>query len=250
MSSIKTLFDTDQQTISRQETLGIIGLSALAAFVITYIPFINIIDFPFRLLLTMVHELGHGLTAILTGGDFRNFIITPNGSGLAYTAGGIRFMVIAAGYLSVAVFAAALIWLGRDYRWSRLALGIIGVVMMVTSFWFGLPGELSTEAILYSSLTMMAGVIFGALFLRVALKSTPAMIVFFTHLVAIKAGFTAFSDLFGLVGLSTMIAAPRTDAHAMAELTFIPAVVWAIIWIVVAFALIGWAIKSTWLTKS
>ncbi|MEM7031385.1 MAG: M50 family metallopeptidase [Chloroflexota bacterium] len=194
----------------------------------------------------MVHELGHGLAAILTGGEFRNFLIAPDGSGLAYTAGGIRLIVVPAGYLSVAIFAALLIWLGRDHRWSRIALGFIGGAMLFMSLWFGLPADFSIGSLLFSGLTMISGVIFGAVFLRVAYKSTPATIVFFTHLVAIKAGFGAFSDTVGLIGLSTMADAPRTDAVSMAELTFVPAIGWAFIWIAMSVVIIGWAIKITW----
>ena len=50
-------------------------------------------------MITLVHELGHGLAAILTGGSFLYFEVFPNGGGLAHTSGGLRFVVIPAGYL-------------------------------------------------------------------------------------------------------------------------------------------------------
>ena len=39
----------------------------------------------------------------------------------------------------------------------------------------------------------------------------------------------------------------RSDAHSMAELTYIPAIVWAFLWAVVAVVLIGGAIWITWI---
>ncbi len=248
MNKVKSLFDPGHSEFSPQQTLTLIGLAALAAILISVIPIINILDYPFRLLLTLVHELGHGIAAILTGGDFRNFRIATDGSGLAYTAGGWRFVVIPAGYLGVAIFAALLISMGRSYRWSRGALGVIGVAMLLLSCWFGLPGNFALTSIFYSLLTVLAGVIFGGIFLYVAFKSTPATIIFFIHLIAIKAGFTSFSDIFGLIGLS-IIGVKTNDAQSMAELTHIPAIIWAIVWIVAAFLIIGATIKATWFVQ-
>ena len=48
---------------------------------------------------TLVHELSHGLAALLTGGRFVQFTITPDASGLATSAGGWRWLIIPAGYL-------------------------------------------------------------------------------------------------------------------------------------------------------
>ena len=248
MNKTKLLFDSDIEELSTQQTLNLIGLAALTALLISTIPIINLLDYPFRLLLTIIHELGHGSAAIVSGGDFQNFLITPNGSGLAYTAGGWRFVVIPAGYLSVALFAALLISLGRSHRWSRLALGLIGAAMLGMSLWFGRPGEITFQAIGASALTILTGVILGAVFLRVALRAAPGAIIFFIHLVAIKAGFTAFADLFGLVGISTRLRGAPTDAQSMAQLTGIPAVIWAVIWIIMASFIIGWAVKATWLS--
>ena len=252
MKGIQIPFNTpNDEEFSTHQTLRLMGLAGLVALLISIIPIINILDYPFRLLLTIVHELGHGLTAILTGGDFQNFVVFPNGSGLAYTAGGWRFLIIPAGYLSVAVFAAVLIVLGRSHRWSRIALSIIGLIMIIMSIWFGRPGELGLFAILNSLLGLVMGIIFGLLFLWLALRANFWLIIFFLHLIAIKAGFTAFSDLVALIGLTIRggFLAQANDAQSMAELTHIPAFIWAAAWVIIAGFIIGLAIKSAWLVK-
>ena len=249
MNSIQTLFSPSRQgDFSTKQTLTLIGLAALASLLIAILPVIGILNYPFRLLLTIVHELGHGLAALLTGGEFIRFVVFPNGAGLAYTAGGWGPLVTSAGYLAVAVFGAALILLGRNLRWSRIALGVIGGVMLAFSLRYGLPSIFSAGHTLSGLLTTFAGVIFGAFFLWVALKAAAGWIIFLLHLIAIQAGLTALSDLFGLIGLSTrFFNAPANDAQSMAEMTFIPAVVWAILWVVIAVVLIGGAIWLTWL---
>ncbi|MEM7348523.1 MAG: M50 family metallopeptidase, partial [Chloroflexota bacterium] len=195
-----------------------------------------------------IHELGHGLAAIITGGRFINFVVNPDGSGLAYTAGGLRFIVIPAGYLSVALFGAGLIILGRSHRWARLALGVIGGGMLLLSLRYGVPSIFS-QHMFSGILTTVSGVLLGALFLWVALKTSSSWVIFMIHLVAIQAGLTAFSDLFVVIGLSLGSSRPN-DAQSMAQLTFIPAIVWALVWVVIAFALLGWAIWITWLAPS
>jgi len=249
MNSIQSLFNPSRKDdFSTQQTLTLIGLAALTTVLLGTLPWLGLLNYPFRLLLTIVHELGHGLAALLTGGRFLSFVIYPNGAGLAHTAGGWRLVVIPAGYLGVALFGATLIVLGRSHRWARTALAVIGLLMMVLSLRYGLPAIFSTD-FLSGLLTTVSGVIFGGLFLWVAMKATPGWIIFLIHLIAIQAVLTAFSDLFGLMGLSArFLAMPASDARSMAELTFIPALVWAGLWALEALALIGGAIWLTWLT--
>ena len=64
---------------------------ALVAFVITLVlwnvPQLDFILYPVRLFVTFVHETGHGLAALISGGRFVNFTVSPDGSGVALTAG-------------------------------------------------------------------------------------------------------------------------------------------------------------------
>lgn len=248
MNLYRTLFTASAgDELPTRQTLGLIGLAGLVTLLIAVAPVLGLLNYPFRLLLTMVHELGHGLAALLTGGRFIRFVVFPNGAGLAYTAGGWSLVVIPAGYLGVALFGAGLIALGRSHRWSRAALGIIGGLMLVMSLRYGAPSIFSIH-FFSGLLTTVSGIIFGGVFLWIAVKATPAWIVFLLHLVAIQAGLTAFSDLMTVIGLSTrFFTAPANDAASMAQLTFVPAVVWAVLWAVMALGLVGGAIWLTWL---
>ncbi len=224
-----------------RNTFFIILAAAVTAIVLPLIPIVNLLDYPFRLLLTIVHELGHGVAALITGGGFRNFVISPDGSGVAYTAGGWRLVIIPAGYLGVAIFSAVLFRLGGNLQASRRALGIIGVAMIALSLIFGRPGAFNIQAIVSSVLGMVFGVIFGALFLKIALQANANIITFFIHFIAVKAGLTAFSDIFIVIGLAGQPGV-RTDAQSLAELTHIPAIIWGGVWVIFAAAVIGAAV--------
>jgi hypothetical protein len=248
MNALKLLFSPTRRTeFSSQQTLTLITLAGLTSLLLAMAPVLRLLNYPFRLLLTMVHELGHGLAALLTGGHFVRFVVFANGSGLAYTAGGWRFAVIPAGYVGLALFGAGLIMLGRSHRWGRTAMAVIGGGMLVMSVRYGMPSIFSADW-LSGILTTVSGIVFGGIFLWVAVKAAPGWIVYLLHLVAIQAGLTAFSDVFTLIGLSTrFFDAPANDAQSMAQLTFIPAFVWAGLWAVMAVVLIGGAIWRTWL---
>ena len=162
MDNLKTVLATQsREELSTGQMLGLIALAGIAAFFVGSIP---IIRYPFRLLMTFVHEFGHGIAAILTGGHFESFVIHSDGSGLAYSAGGWRFIIIPAGYLGVAIFAAVLIKLGRSHRWGRIALGSIGAMMILLTLCYGWPGQFSIQAIFNSFLTLFMGVAFGSIF--------------------------------------------------------------------------------------
>lgn len=245
--NLKPLFNASvREDFSPQQTLSLIGLAGLATLLMAFIPWLGWLNYPFRLLLTMVHELGHGLAAMLTGGTFIRFVVFPNGAGLAYTAGGWRWVIVPAGYVGVALFGAALIRLGRSHQWSRLALAVMGGLMGLFSLRYGMPSIISGD-FLNGLLTTVSGLAFGGFFAWVALKATPGWIVFLLHLVAIQAGLTAFSDLMTVMGLSlNFFNAPANDARSMAEMTLIPAIVWAVLWAGLAAVLIGGAIWMTW----
>lgn len=86
-----------------------LGVIALALIVLWQVPWLGSLAYPFRLFGTFVHELSHGLAAIATGGEFQRFSVSPDLSGLAWSAGGIRVVVSSAGYIGSAIFGGVLV---------------------------------------------------------------------------------------------------------------------------------------------
>jgi hypothetical protein len=236
--------------LSTRETIFLLGLAFLAVFLLGALPFVSLINYPFRLLVTLVHELGHGLAAIATGGQFVSFEVSPNGSGLAFTRGGWRFVIIPAGYLSVAIFTALLIISGRSYRGSKRMMIFLGGAMMFFSLFFARPGGFNILQLVSGVVALLVGLSFGALFIWVALRATARTMFFLMHFLALKFGLAALSDIFFLVGLSNVVAAPQTDAHSMAQLTGLPVIFWALMWVAMAALIIGVAVWVTWLDRN
>jgi hypothetical protein len=115
-----------------------IGLLLGAAFAIALIlSVMPVLSYPFRLLFTIIHELSHGLAAILTGGHFVRFILTRNGSGVATTAGGMGCLILPAGYLGTTLFSAGLILLGSLTEVTPYVLGTVGGLLILFVLWYG-----------------------------------------------------------------------------------------------------------------
>lgn len=231
--------------VARPTSPGVVAL--LAALAALAVGWLGPLAYPFRLMTTLVHELGHGLAALLTGGEFLRFVVFPDGSGLAYTAGGLRLLIIPAGYVGVALAGAALIALGRGARSSRIALGALGAALALLTLRYALPTLLSAQ-LLGGLLTLLAGVGLGALLLLAAWRAGGAWSLFMLNLIAFHLGLSAFGDLWMLFGITTTAGlGSRSDATSMAELTLIPAPIWAVLWALLAAAILGWTLWRTWL---
>lgn len=97
-----------------------------------FVPYGQFILYPFTLLATWVHEMGHGVTALLCGGQFQQLQIYGDASGLAVTAvvAGYREAATAAGGLLAPPFVGALL-LALARRFSRALLwGLVGALVL------------------------------------------------------------------------------------------------------------------------
>ena len=94
-------------------------LAAFITVVLWQMPFGNFVLYPFTILSTWFHEMGHGLTAIALGGRFEKLMIFSNGSGLAYNSGHLalgafgRALVSTGGLMGPPIAGAALLMASR-----------------------------------------------------------------------------------------------------------------------------------------
>ncbi len=172
-------------------------------------------------------------------------MVLPDGSGLAYTTGGWRLAVIPAGYLGAAAFAGGLVLVSSSPRAGRWALGAVGAFVALASLRYGLPSVLSPDAA-GGALAVVTGLALGLAFLAIAARAGAPWVLFTVYLVAIEAGLAALADVWTLVGLAGGGSEQATDARAMAEVTRVPAIVWACLWALLAAVILVGAIRLVW----
>lgn len=120
--------------------------AAIATAVLWQIPGGDYILYPFTILATWFHEMAHGLTAALLGGNFEQLQIFSNGSGFALFSFPSswdpirRALVAAAGPMGPPIAGAALIIASRSFKTASLSLKILGISLLIsTLIWVRSP---------------------------------------------------------------------------------------------------------------
>lgn len=134
-SSFKT------ETPSTVEKMGLTWLvaAAITTVILWQVPIGSYILYPFTILATWFHEMGHGLMALLLGGRFERLLIFPSGSGVAYHSGSLflggigRALVAAAGPMGPPVAGAGLILASRQFKTAHLSLQLLGIALIFSA---------------------------------------------------------------------------------------------------------------------
>jgi hypothetical protein len=118
---------------------------AIGAFVLVFILWqtSSSVLYPFRLFVTFVHEAGHGLAALVTNGQFLRFEVFANGSGVATTAGGSRFLIPQMGYLGAALFGAALLYATNRVQHVNVVAAVVGLIFAGLAILFTGAGKIA-----------------------------------------------------------------------------------------------------------
>jgi hypothetical protein len=173
--------------------------------------------YPFRLFVVFLHEISHGIAAVLTGGSIVRIGLSFDEGGVCLTRGGWRFLILNAGYLGSLLWGALFLVLGARRARARPVVAAIGAFTLLVTLayvrtWFG----------------FLYGLAAGLVLVAVAAKLKPA--VSETLLAAIG----ATSVLYAVWDVATdvfMAHSGQSDASALARLTLVPAIVWGAAWI-------------------
>jgi hypothetical protein len=147
--------------VNSQRDLGLALAAFLIAVVLWQVQGLGVLLYPFRLFVTMIHEMGHGTAAILTGGSFLRFEVSKQGAGLAYTSGGARFVIIQAGYLGSALFGAALLYVTNRVKQPKyVAVGLGVLIGLLTLLYSDLSfGNLSLPETVIAAGVIITGLV-------------------------------------------------------------------------------------------
>jgi hypothetical protein len=113
-------------------------VSVLVTIVLYAIPELRWVAYPLLLLSTLAHEMGHGIAALLSGGQFIRFELYSDASGIAETATGSSLsaaVVAAGGLVGPAVAAALSFYAGRRPGTARAFLATLCVGLLVALVW-------------------------------------------------------------------------------------------------------------------
>lgn len=219
---------------------GTLALIALASILSWQTALGSFVFYPFTILATWFHELGHGLAALLTGNSFAQLLIFPDGSGLAYSvvrgdaSGLTRALVPAGGLLGPAVAGALLIVASRSREATHNGLNLLGILLIVsTAIWVRtLVGWLILPAL-------------GTLILFVAHRGSAALQRFWIQLLGVQAIISVWSQLdYVFMSEAEVGGELRTsDTGSIAYALFGPYWFWGVVISLISFALLLWSLR-------
>lgn len=215
----------------RQEVLVVLVIGVVS-LVLWRVPVIGWVFYPFQLFVTYIHEICHGLAAILTGGRFLRFMIEPSGAGQALTAGGSRLIISSAGYVGSALFGGLLLIIASRPLGARAVLMGLGVGLALVCL-----------LLARNSFGFLIGLLLAGGLMLASRQLNAQMAEWLLLFLAIQAILGALDSLFGLLQLSTLHRDVLTDAQIMAQATGIPAFFWSLLWSGISLLILWQALR-------
>lgn len=225
---------------SQTEQVGRLVLAGLVVVFLPALPFGNYLVYPFLILTTWFHEMGHGMAALAVGQDFQQLLIFPNGSGVAQSliaadASAWRQVVIAAGGpLGPCAVGAALILASARERLWRPALWLMGIAIVVSVL---LYVRSPTGYIVLPLVAALLGL--------VAWRGRPALARFTLQFIGLLGAMSLLRDFNYLFTAEAVIGGERilSDTGQIAALTGLPHWLWATVILALSAVMVGASLK-------
>jgi hypothetical protein len=218
---------------------GLLLAATLLSLVLWFLPGANLLAFPIRMFVTLIHEGGHALMTVLTGGRVDYIAMDPLGNGVtrSETGASASFLIYMAGYLGATLFGAACLHLMRRPNTGRRGLMLMAaVVLAITVLWVH-PARSPFGFLM--GLVVGGGLIAAANWLR---EPTAAFLVSF---LSVQLCLNALMDIRDLLWLTTRTHADN-DAVFMAERFGFTPWFWAILWAAGAVAILSYSLRAYW----
>jgi hypothetical protein len=218
-----------------------------------FIPLADYLVYPIRLFVTFIHESGHAIIAVLTGGSVQSLTIATDGSGEVYSASSNmigELLTSSAGYLGTTAFGVLMLFLiRRSFSPNKIltALGIFVAVMTVVFTIISPVFNFLSLNTTFSSIafTAFAGGVLAAGLVALGLFAKMRLANFAVAFLAVQCLLNAALDLINVFFINAPFVGAniQTDAGNMAAATGIPGIVWVVIWMGISLVMISLGLR-------
>ena len=195
-------------------------VAAIISVLLWFIPYLEILGYPFRIFVTFIHEGGHAIAALLTGNSVHSLSVAMDASGLTQTTPGgalSQMFVSSAGYLSSMSFGAFLLFLIRKLVKSRVILLGCGILIAALTIVFGLfTSAFSFDAWSGIPFTLLAGSLISVGLILTAKFASKRVATFFVSFLAVQCVLNALLDLKTVFFLSSPFAPVVPNTRTLA----------------------------------
>ncbi len=179
----------------------------------------------FRMLDTMIHELGHAVMTLLMSGRVLRIVLNPDHSGVTYSvlasSGWSQVAVSLSGYISASLFAIALFY-GRYKQQQRAGIVIISVIALVMMILFVRSGYGLWWLVLFIVVNLVFFFIGGRI------------LNFYYLLLAFLCLEESVMGPFTLLLRSFTDPNQAGDASNLAQITIMPAFAWSLLFFIIS----------------
>ncbi len=203
----------------RESVILILLLAVVVAF------WDSVALYPVKAFVVLLHELGHGLAAVLTGGQIEHIEMSSDLGGVCWSRGGWRLIVLPAGYLGSMLFGGIILLAAARSRHDRLLAAALGLAVLVLTIVF-----------VRSLFGVAFGLLFGAALVAAARwlpEAANDLLLRFLGLASIL--YAAIDIKEDLISRTV----PGSDAYAMSRELFLPPVFWGVLWMGLALVAAG-----------
>lgn len=184
---------------------------------------------PLKILIVFLHEVSHGLAALLTGGKIESISLSPQQGGLTVTRGGNLFVIMSAGYIGSLLIGVLVFLIALKSKADRALMAVLGVgTLLITAFyireWFALVFGVGTGAAMLAM----------ARFLSHQINDLALRLIGLTSMIYVP--YDIFSDTIARAGM-------RSDAYMLAERFGGATMLWGGLWLVISLTVIGGCLR-------
>ncbi len=178
--------------------------------------------YPLRVLVVFFHELSHGLAAVVTGGRIVQIQLVAQEGGVCITQGGIRFIILSAGYLGSLVWGGAILLIAARTRRDRETCIALGALLLIVALIWVRP---------VLSFGFGFALIIGLLLVAAGWKLSEGVCDFVLKLIGLTSILYVPLDIASDTLMRSYL---PSDARMLAEATGVPTVIWGSLWILLA----------------
>ncbi len=180
--------------------------------------------FPLRVLIVFLHEIAHGLAAVLTGGSIESISVNMEEGGVTYTRGGSRFVILSAGYVGSLLLGIALFLIALKTHADRAVMALLGALALLIALIY-------TDGLFPKGFAAATGLIMllTARFLNRSVNDLVLRLIGLTSMIYVP--YDIFSDTLARSAL-------QSDARMLAEEFGGTTMFWGGLWLVLSLAAI------------
>ncbi len=198
--------------------------------IVSFFAWDTFVVYPIKLFVVLLHEMSHGLSAVLTGGRIVSIELNQYLGGMTTTEGGSILIIASSGYLGSIAIGALLFISSLDKKvstWFNTSLAIL-LLIFTANFLVGMLSQII--ALIASVILIVSPRYFSSLVNQIITQSLGLVSVFYV-LIDIK------EDLLSGAGY-------QTDANILENITSISATLIAFIWLVISAAVIFFLLRK------